>query len=317
MDRETHRPRPTRRREFLSQVSAAAAGAGLLAGSAAAAEPDPKAAPKLPTIELGEHRISRLVAGWNPIGGYSYLGPHMNRHMREYFTPERIVEFLQRCERAGITAHQFSRPEMMAPILKTLREQGSRMKFYGLHSGDAAAIEQAIELTSPFALAHHGGATDRMFRDGKSGQVRDYVNRVRDAGLLAGVSAHNPDNIKQVADEGWPVDFFMCCFYYLTRTPEELASGPPIVTEQIGYPFFSGDPARMTEVMRQVDQPCLGFKILGAGRKSAHKHTVRTAFEFAFEHIKPTDGVIVGMYPRFDDEVGENAKHVRELGRVG
>jgi len=317
MDERTHQPERTARREFLSRLSAAAAGSGLvLGGTARAGEPKPDAAPLLPTIQLGDHRITRLVAGWNPIAGYSYMGPHTDRHMKEYFTPERIVEFLQRCERAGINAHQFSRPESTGPILRTLREQGSQMKFFGLHSGDQASIKQAIELTSPFALVHHGGATDRMFRDGKSQEVHDFVKCVRDAGVLAGVSAHNPDCIKRVADEGWPVDFFMCCFYYLTRTPEELENGPPIVTEQIGYAFFSEDPSRMTEVMRRVDQPCLGFKILAAGRKCKKKQTVKEAFQFAFEHIKPIDGVIVGMYPRFSDEMTENAQHAREFGRV-
>ena len=44
-----------------------------------------------------------------------------------------------------------------------------------------------------------------------------------------------------------------------------------------------------------------------------NQNMVRQAFKFAFEHIKPTDGVIVGMYPRFFDEVSANAKYVREL----
>ena len=42
-----------------------------------------------------------------------------------------------------------------------------------------------------------------------------------DCGVLAGVSAHNPDCIKRVADEGWENDLFMCCFYYVTRPKEE------------------------------------------------------------------------------------------------
>ena len=75
-------PRPTARREFLSQLSAAAAGSALaLRNTARSAEPEPPAAPLLPTIRVGDHQITRLVAGWNPIGGYSYLGPHLNRHM--------------------------------------------------------------------------------------------------------------------------------------------------------------------------------------------------------------------------------------------
>ena len=80
------------RREFLRQCSAAAVASGIVAATtAAAAENQPEAA-VLPNIQLGDHRVSRLVAGWNPIGGYSYLGHHMDQHMREYYTAERTVE---------------------------------------------------------------------------------------------------------------------------------------------------------------------------------------------------------------------------------
>jgi len=63
-----------------------------------------------------------------------------------------------------------------------------------------------------------------------------------------------------------------------------------------------------------VKQPCLGFKILGAGRLCSSQQTVRAAFQFAFANIKPTDGVIVGMFPWCFDEVSANAQFTRELG---
>ena len=44
---------------------------------------------------------------------------------------------------------------------------------------------------------------------------------------------------------------------------------------------------------------------------------VRGAFRFAFENIKPTDGVIVGMFPKYFDEVGANTEYTRALGREG
>jgi len=148
--------------------------------------------------------------------------------------------------------------------------------------------------------------------------VHDYVKEAHDRGVLAGVSAHNPDCIKRMADEGWEVDFFMTCFYFLTRakSPEAVAKAPPVVTLQIAYPFYQADPAAMTEVVRQVKQPCLGFKILAAGRLCSSEGSVREAFKFAFEHIKPTDGVIVGMYPRFFDEIHANAEFTRQLGKI-
>jgi hypothetical protein len=70
----------------------------------------------------------------------------------------------------------------------------------------------------------------------------------------------------------------------------------------------------MTQVIRQVKQPCLGFKILGAGRLCTSQKSVRDAFKFAFENIKPTDGIIVGMFPWYYDEVSANTKYARELG---
>ena len=309
------------RREFLSGLSAVAAGSALVLGSScmgqgpAGADPTPPA-PPLPVIRLGDHHITRLIVGSNPISGYSYMGPIMDRHMKEYFTAEQTTEFLWKCECAGINTHQFGSPEQMAGVFRTLRDRGSKMQFICLHAGEPTGmpIMQVVKDTEPIAIVHHGGVTDRLFRAGKSQDVHDFVKRVRDAGVLAGVSAHNPACIKQIADEGWQVDLFMTCFYYLTRTPEEMQKMPAVATLQIGYPFFAADPLDMLKVVRQVEQPCLGFKILAAGRRCHDKQSVTEAFKFAFEHLKPTDGVIVGMYPRYHDQISENAQYTRQFG---
>ena len=302
------------RREFLSRLSSAAAGSALAFGNIHRTDAA-SSAQKLPTIRLGEHRVSRLIAGSNPISGYSYMGPIMDRHMKEYFTDERIVEFLAHCEREGINTHQGTDPERMGPILRTLRQRGSKINFICLHAGgqERMSAEKVVAQTQPIAIVHHGGVTDRLFRQGKSEEVHDFVKSVKDAGVLAGVSAHNPDCIKRIADEGWQVDLFMTCFYYLTRTQEEMDKMPPVVTPQIGYSFFASDPLAMTKVAREVDQPCLGFKILAAGRMCDKAQKVEAAVKFAFEHLKPTDGVIVGMYPRFSDQIGQNAGYTRKF----
>jgi hypothetical protein len=304
----------TGRREFISMISAVTAmgliGTTGIKGASLVTPKDDNSGhtqPKMPTISLGPHQISRLIVGSNPILGYSYMGNHTDRLMKEYFTAEKTVEFLHDCKRAGITIHQGS---SRYDYLQLLRDQDFKMKFICLHS-EREEINQTIKNTNPIAMVHHGGVTDRMFAEGKPGVVRDYVKAVKDKGLLAGVSAHNPDVIKQIADEDWDVDFFMTCFYYLTRKVdyEKLTSLP------VGhYSFFKDDPKVMTKVIRQVKQPCLAFKILGAGRLCTNEETVRSAFQFAFENIKPIDGVIVGMFPRYFDEVGANTQYARELG---
>lgn len=300
------------RRRFLAGLSAAAAAAwiGLEGNSAEAVSSDSTA---LPTISLGKHQISRLVAGSNPILGYSYMGPHADQHMKEYFTVERTAAFLGQCERAGITAHQLAIPDRTAPYVRQLRQQGSRLRFLCLDA-DRDKLQATIDLIQPIAIVHHGGATDKLFAEGKADRVHDYIKAVHDRGLEAGMSAHNPDCIQRAADEGWEVDFFMTCFYFLTR--KMVGKDVEVPTLETGYPFFKGDPKVMTQVIRQVKQPCLAFKILGAGRLCSSQETVREAFRFAFANIKPIDGVIVGMFPWYFDEVSANAGYVRQLGQV-
>ena len=300
----------TNRRQFLGRLSAGVA-AGAALSRTARGDDAPAARPSaLPAIQLGRHRVSRLLAGYNPIGGGSYLGHHMDRHMREYFTVERTVQFLRRCEQEGITAHQFSVSDKMTKVLRALREGGSKMRSICLHSG-RGQVKATVEQLKPIAMVHHGGATDRLFRAGKSEEVHAYVKEAHRRGVLAGVSAHNPDCIKRIADEGWEVDFFMTCFYFLTRQTPLKAE---LKTLEIAYPFYRADPLAMAAVIRQVTQPCLAFKILGAGRLCSSQQIVQKAFQFAFEHIKPTDGVIVGMYPRFFDEIRANARYTRRFG---
>ena len=302
------------RREFLSKVTFTTA-LGLLGTSGTMGayseknsySPD-QSLTTMPSIMLGEHRISRLICGSNPFLGYSYLGQHTDRQMKDYYTPERVVELLLKCEKAGISAHQTSSRH---DYMKMLRERGSKIKVFTLTSS-RENIDSDIDNASPIALVHHGGVTDRLFAEGKSDVVHDYVKAVKDRGIMAGVSAHNPDVIKKIADDGWEVDFFMTCFYYLTRKMDKPETLP---TLPVGaYQFLRDDPKVMTSVIRQVKQPCLAFKILGAGRLCSSQEDVISAFKFAFENIKPTDGIIVGMFPWYFDEVSTNSQYTMEYG---
>jgi hypothetical protein len=69
----------------------------------------------------------------------------------------------------------------------------------------------------------------------------------------------------------------------------------------------------MCQAVRRVRKPCLVYKLLAAGRRCGSAAEVRQAFEFAYRSIKPVDAAIVGMYPRYSDQVTENARLVREI----
>ena len=68
--------------------------------------------------------------------------------------------------------------------------------------------------------------------------------------------------------------------------------------------------------MRSTERPCLGFKILAAGRLSDRQEWVEAAFRQAYESIKPTDGIIIGIYDRYGDQVAENANYLRRFAAL-
>jgi hypothetical protein len=305
------------RRQFLKQVcsgtAAAIASQGVFS-ELTLAQNSETAVSSLPTVQLGPYRVTRLIAGGNPIGGFSHATKNLTRHMLEYFTLERTIEFLEKCDREGINTWQFDHDPKVVSALRTVRERGSKLQFMCLHSEKKGPIKMAIAETSAIAMVHHGGVTDSLFRAGKAQEVHDFVKRVHDQGILAGVSSHCPENIRRIFDEGWENDLFMTCLYYVTRPREEQQKLLGKVT--VGEPFFESDPIEMTKVVRNVSKPCLAFKILAAGRLCEDQKTVEEAFKFAFANIKPTDAVIVGMFPRYEDEVRLNAGYAQRYAHI-
>lgn len=311
----------TGRRGFLKQVCAGAAvavGSQVTAERAAAAEESREQtvdAGKMPMIKLGKHTVSRLVAGSNPVAGYSHSTRNLAQHMREYFTPERTLEFAQKCEKLGINTWQTSCSKKILHCLKQLREQGSKLQWVCLTS--ARPMEPSFDeilALKPIAIVHHGGVTDLSFRTEKQNLVQDFLKKVRDAGVLVGMSSHNPANIAYAEEKGWDTDFYMACFYNVMRPAKEIRE--KLGSAPLGEPFLDDDRVEMTKVVRQTKKPCLGFKILAAGRLTWSSYSVEQAFAFAFKHVKKTDGVIVGMYPKFSDEVTHNVQLTHKYGML-
>jgi len=322
----------TDRREFLRTVSttAAAAASGMALSSVAAAQqssapaaasPPSTAAEPLPTIAVGKYRFTRLIGGWNPINGNSHQSLNASLCMLQYFTEDRTFEFMTQSEAAGINAWQLNHDPKAIAVIRRMRENGSKVHFICLHTQEEgkAPIKTAAADLGAVAFVHHGRTTHDYIRAGKIELVHDFVKRTHDLGLMAGVSIHNPEHLKVIEDQGWELEFYMNSFYYLSRPREDQQK--LFNTVITGEPFVDTDPPKMVEAMRQTDKPCLAYKILAAGRLSRSMNTIERAidngFRYAFRRIKPTDAVIVGMFPAFRDELTESVMLTRKYGAPG
>jgi hypothetical protein len=315
---------PTPRRKFLQQAATAAAGLAALGQPAPAAErPAAQAAagrgadsaPLLPTIKLGPHSVTRLIIGGNPIYGYSHFNKLLSQHMTAWHTPERVEALLKRCEEVGINTWQNSYAPRTLEDLERFRAAGGKLHWLCLGKPDWDSHPENIDDAArhkPIGIAPHGSLADRLHRAGRLNELTDLLKRIRDKGVLVGLSAHNPALVELAEEKGWDVDYYMCCLYYRTRSREELQKilGNDL---PLGEIYLPTDPPRMFKVVKAARKPCLVYKVLAAGRRVGSPAEVRSCFATALENVKPTDALIVGMYQQFGDQVGENAALVREL----
>jgi len=302
------------RRQFLKTLGAALPAAALacqgpqVAAAPAAAQP---AAQGLPQIKLGKYSISRLICGANPFNAGSHLSVFVNHQMREYYTPEQILKTLQRCQQVGINCWQSSGGNI--ELYKRFVDEGGQMHYISLGTDNAQEIER-LARGGCIAVAHHGEVTDSMFKTGKFDQIGDFLKRVHDAGLLAGISTHMPAVVEAAESKGWEFDFYMTCVYERHRSADELKKLLGYVPIPVGEVYLREDPPRMYKAVQQTKRPCLAFKILAAGRLSERKQWVEEAFREAFAGIKRSDGVIVGIYDRYSDQAAECAQLTLRYG---
>jgi len=296
------------RRTFL-QSAVFAAG---LAGGAAALPADP-AGPALevqvPKVTFFGVEISRMVLGVNPFYGYGHYNTTLGTIMREYYTPQRICEVMHQCSRFGINAYNFVNVPRAQQDLERFQAEGGKMHLIVQAFEDPAKIYASFR---PLAMYMRGTEVDRAFQAGDMGPVKEWSKKARDTGSKIGIGTHKPEVIRLAEDEGWDLDFYAGCAYNVTRTAVEwrkmLGGELPEMPSEI---YVQSDPPRMFKVMRQTTKPCFAYKILAAGR--IPEPDLDRAFQTAFESIKPTDAIFIGMFPRVKDEVRENAERVHRI----
>lgn len=301
------------RREF---AGASLAGLGAAARACGAA-PDQEAAPLLPTVRWGRHEITRLLIGHNPIKGVSHQSATLNQEMREYFTdPARGTALLRRCQTLGINACQVGfRPNetFIEDMLRSHYAQGGRLRwiatFYSLPEDREAGKQELARLLKmdppPIGVQQVGNTSDWLVKQGKLDLALDNLKRFRDAGLLVGLGSHNHEVIDHAESKGWDLDFYQCCFYRSVFGLDPSKAGREIYEDEARE--------AMTRTIRQVSKPCLAFKVLAAGRHCGSRQTIEAALRFAFQNIKATDVVLLGMWQKHQDQAGQNVALVRRI----
>ncbi len=309
------------RRRFLKTTGVAAVGATVgenLTRVAAAQGGDTQSSP-MPKVAFGPHTISRLIAGGNQQSGASHQSVLMTQHMLDYYTVDQCVIFLRDCIAQGIDTWQANYSEKTRDVVLKIREGGQTMNLISLASPHFPEnmLAQTLEL-DPIGIYLFGWTADQLYHAGKLDTARDFLAKIRDTGVQVGFGAHRPEVIEYAEDKGWDIDFYMTALYRWGRSNEEILEILPEVPHDDGYGgmelYLPSELPRMCDTINKVKKPCLAFKLMAGGRTCKTPEQVRGVIKDVLGRIKPGDSVVVGMYPRFSDEIKQNADSVRKFG---
>lgn len=83
----------------------------------------------IPTVDFCSHKVTRLIAGANPLYGYSHFNLIMDAVYIEYFTDDRVVQLMLDCEKAGINSWHGNFADRAQRQYPMIRKAGCKMNF--------------------------------------------------------------------------------------------------------------------------------------------------------------------------------------------
>jgi len=256
----------------------------------------------LPKVNFCDLELTRLVLGANPFGGFSHQNPERDQEMLTYYTIDRILETWDRAEKTGInTMVTNNESQHVVQAVRSYLDGGGTLQWIAQVNGRNKksmfkAIDDVVEIGCK-ALYFHGALVDDAYQRQDADALQAWSEHARSLGVPVGVAGHAPEAHLWV-DGLDLVDFHAVCFFNCGSL--HVGKGEKFSLKDIG-------PA--VDCIRKIQKPCIAYKIMGAGRIEP-----RMAFEFAFEKIKPSDVVNVGMYRGDKDNIlEENASLVSEI----
>lgn len=246
----------------------------------------------MPAIKLGSLDVSRLILGSNPFFGFAHGNPQASpAEMKSYYTDAQIMTVLDAAAEKGITAVWTPCYENWIRLWNRYQERGGKMKIW-IAQPDRLPMEKELEAAfknGAKAVCIQGICVDDQVGAGRWDVVRGWLELIKSHGLPAGIATHNARTHLEAEERGLPADFYHQTLY---RPDHYVRAG---LEESLA-------------TIAKLGKPVVAYKALGAGR-----FMPKETLPCIFKHLKPKDGICLGMFPKKKDEIAENSALTRQL----
>jgi len=277
----------------------------------------------LPTTEFLGSQITKLILGDNPFIGNSYVpDTYPRKEMYEYYTAENVLKALYAAEENGINTYMALADPFLIRVFRQYRREGGKMNimFQTYPPIDLQASIYQMMDCEPIAIYHQGSTLEEFLEAGRVDFVRERLELIRSTGVKVGLGTHVPEIVLQAESENWGMDFYMTCVYNYRNQRKGQPSSFFAKSDKPKYiVFFPEDPPKMYKVIKQINKPCVAFKIFAGGQVFNGKTpeeipgVLENLYTEVYQNIKPGDVACIGVYQKFKDQIKENAEAVKKV----
>ena len=270
----------------------------------------------IPMGRLGDLKVTRLIVGGNLTSGFAHSRDliYVSSLLRQYFTDEKVFETWELCEECGInTAILRLDDHVVRLVNKYWHERGGKIQWIvqvkpgkwdiGHFKTD---IQRCVDNGAVGAYIQ-GGVGDGLVKNKQMDLLAEAYQCIKDAGLVAGIGAHDLQVPVACAKAGLNPDFYMKTLHsprYWSFNPQEEAWDKfHVGSKQAHDNVWCTQPEETVEFMKDIESPWVAFKVLAAGALDPQK-----GFQYAFDN--GADFLCVGM---FDFQVREDTIVARNV----
>jgi uncharacterized membrane protein YphA (DoxX/SURF4 family) len=257
---------------------------------------------ELPTGQIGNLKISRLIMGSNLIGGWSHSRDliYVSSLFKAYNTEEKIMETLELGERAGVNMINCVNTQL--PIIKKYNDMtGGKMQTQCQIRQVEGDLKTEIDLAidrGATTMYIQGAVGDRLVESKSYDELTEAIEYGRSQGYSMGMGAHSVQVPIACESSGLDCDYYVKTFHhdqYWSAIPREHREEFTVDRKRhVDHNKFHDNiydlfPEQTIDVMARSKKPFFAFKVLAAGAIPP-----QNGFKYAFDN--GADFICVGMF---------------------
>lgn len=244
---------------------------------------------EFPRTEVGGISLPRMLVGSNWLLGYSHTGPAADEMIKNcHADPKNVAAVMDAYMEYGIDAVMAPAFEENSPLRQgmqmTEEKFGKKMIQIvtpGLNMDDnaaaraeaEAAIKQCAKDGATFCLIHHASAEQLVNKNKQTlDRLPDYLDMIRQAGMIPGLSAHMPELIQYSDQNEYDVQTYVQIYNCMGFMMQIEIEG-------------------VHSVIWNAKKPVMSIKSMAAGRC-----TPFVGLSFSYSTLRPCDMVTVGAF---------------------